>query len=415
MTRALRDAGVIGHKLRVRPTDFIVEERIRLVPGGHGRYRLYRLTKEGWNTTDALAFVARRFGLPRGVLAFGGRKDRHAHTVQYVSAGVPGDLTVVEPGFRFEPAGFVDEPMGPAAIRVNAFRITLRALRGNRVADLARNAQALSHRGLPNYFDDQRFGSFDGRRGFIGKMLVLGQWEEALKTFFTIARPSDSAAVRGRKTALLERWWRWEECLAHAATPSERHVLGFLARRGADYLAALNLLPRDDLSMALSAYQSHLWNLLVARLLASVCPNLATLPGRVAPYRVPLALSAETSAWLLPLTLPTPSARAVMPEPRTAALYEALLVEEGITPRGLRLRDLRSAYLKSTPRAVMLRPGEFELGGVQPDELFPGRVRVTVAFTLPRGAYATMVVRRLVLASPEGGSASEGNSSRGRT
>jgi len=391
--------GVVPHKLRVRPEDFEVEELTYLVPATRGPYRLYTLTKVGWNTTDALASVARRFGLPRGAIAFGGRKDRHARTVQFVTVGADRDVSVVEEGFQLEPAGFVDEPMGPAAVRGNAFRITLREVRPADAPALAANAAALAREGVPNYFDDQRFGSFHPDHGFIGKMLVERRWEDALKGFLALPWEHDPAATKARKAAFRDNWWRWQPCLEHAATPVERHVFAFLARRGADYLAAINLLPRDDVSMALSAYQSHLWNAIVSRLLAELASATVELAGRVAPYRFPLAMSDDARAYLNGLLLPTPAARAAMPDASTETLYAALIAEERITPRSLRLRELRHAYLKSTPRAVMLHPADFSLAEPQADDLFPGRLCLGASFTLPRGAYATMVLRRLVLAA----------------
>ena len=34
---------------------------------------------------------------------------------------------------------------------------------------------------------------------------------------------------------------------------------------------------------------------------------------------------------------------------------------------------------------------------VAPDDLYPGRVKAVLLFTLPRGAYGTMVLKRLTL------------------
>jgi tRNA pseudouridine13 synthase len=42
-----------------------------------------------------------------------------------------------------------------------------------------------------------------------------------------------------------------------------------------------------------------------------------------------------------------------------------------------------------------VQPGRLALGEAKPDELNRGRLRVNVAFTLPPGAYATLVVKRL--------------------
>jgi tRNA pseudouridine13 synthase len=40
-------------------------------------------------------------------------------------------------------------------------------------------------------------------------------------------------------------------------------------------------------------------------------------------------------------------------------------------------------------------PGRLTVGDARPDDLNDGRFKVNVAFTLPPGAYATLVVKRL--------------------
>ena len=46
-------------------------------------------------------------------------------------------------------------------------------------------------------------------------------------------------------------------------------------------------------------------------------------------------------------------------------------------------------------RPLLVQPGKLVVGESRPDELNRGRQRVNLAFTLPPGAYATLVVKRL--------------------
>src|SRR5437773_7113350 len=72
-------------KLKQTPEDFQVEELTDVVPTGEGPFALYRMEKRGWATPDALAAVRRRWKIQPNRLSYGGLKDRHALTVQYLT------------------------------------------------------------------------------------------------------------------------------------------------------------------------------------------------------------------------------------------------------------------------------------------------------------------------------------------
>ena len=52
-------------------------------------------------------------------------------------------------------------------------------------------------------------------------------------------------------------------------------------------------------------------------------------------------------------------------------------------------------HFEPEERVLLVHPGRLAVGEAQDDELNRGRRRVNVAFTLPPGAYATLVVKRL--------------------
>src|SRR5947209_20462579 len=72
-------------KLKRQPEDFQVEELTDVTPADEGPFALYRLTKTGWTTPDAVSALRRRWDLDRRRVSYGGLKDRHAHTVQYLT------------------------------------------------------------------------------------------------------------------------------------------------------------------------------------------------------------------------------------------------------------------------------------------------------------------------------------------
>lgn len=117
-------------RMKATPEDFVVREatalRIRKTPAP---YRVYALEKTGWNTVDALVRIAREKRIPYDRFAYGGKKDRHAHTLQYVTVQAPVDLSHTTKGYSFKWLGFSPEPMGPAMITANHFEVTVRELK----------------------------------------------------------------------------------------------------------------------------------------------------------------------------------------------------------------------------------------------------------------------------------------------
>src|SRR5437763_8948952 len=117
-------------KLKQSPEDFQVEEITPVVAGEEGPFALYRLTKTGWSTPDALAAVRRRWQLELRRLSYGGLKDRHARTVQYLTIFHGPRRRLTHQGLTLHYLGQVGAPYTAHHIRANRFRLTLRSLAG---------------------------------------------------------------------------------------------------------------------------------------------------------------------------------------------------------------------------------------------------------------------------------------------
>ena len=384
-------------RLKSTPDDFYVEEEISLPPGGHGAFRLYRLSKRSWGTEELVRHLARRLGVPRAAIAYGGRKDRAAVTVQHLSIRGRRDRSTEGEGFQLLSLGFVDRPMGPDVIAANHFRIVVRALDPLCTPEVDHNLRRLAGWGVPNYFDDQRFRSVPQYRGFPAAFLVRKQWEAALRLLLTSAAPGASRRQRDRLARLDELWGHWHQCLALAQLPHERRVFEELARPGGTTVRALAAWPREWLSMLLACYQSYLWNqALAAAVQARGAPTVA-LPGLAGDYLFPVQ-GGEDLVALSQLAIPTPGPRLAAGDPVGTQLMHHTLTQEGITPADLSLRPLRTAFLKSTLRRAWVRPTRLTWEW-HPLAAAGGRGGATLhlAFSLPPGCYATMVLRGALL------------------
>src|SRR5271156_3055255 len=152
-------------KVKQEPDDFQVEELTDVAPATDGPFAFYCLAKSGWATPDALAAVRRRWKIDLRRMSYGGLKDRHARTVQYLSIhnGPRRDLTHHDVHVRY--LGQIGSPYTSTDIRGNRFRITVRALNGQVRAEAEKRLAEVAAQGAPNYFDDQRFGSVEGAEG----------------------------------------------------------------------------------------------------------------------------------------------------------------------------------------------------------------------------------------------------------
>lgn len=387
----------ISYKIKVRPEDFQVKEIADLSISSRGPYRVYRLTKCGWNTIDLLLRLARRFNLPLKAFAYGGKKDRHALTEQHITIEDKRDLSRVEPAYRLESLGFSAEPMSASLVKGNRFSLVLRGIRREQAGMLEANLEEVRRLGLPNYFDDQRFGSLDPSLGFAAERFLRGEWEEGVKIVLTSIYPGEKKATKRRKRALREHWGQWQACLQAAGTTLEKAIFRLLIERGPDFAAAANLIPREQMSMLLSAYQSFLWNETAAELVRQMSDLVVELPGRAGKYLFHLSLSSDALHYLATLKLPTVDASARPKDELAAHIFNGKLAERGLKRRAFALPQLKTAYFKSFERRLLLFPEELALEELSEDELCPGRLKAHLSFVLPRGAYGTMVIKRLTL------------------
>jgi hypothetical protein len=79
-----------------------------------------------------------------------------------------------------------------------------------------------------------------------------------------------------------------------------------------------------------------------------------------------------------------------------AAAVKAALEAEGLSPEKFRIRHLRQTYFRRGRRAALVLPEGLEVGEAAADEANPGRLALPLAFDLPPGAYATVLVKALV-------------------
>lgn len=383
-------------KIKCRPEDFVVEELSAVEPRAQGQFGLYRLTKRGLSTFEAIEELSRRLNRPPSAISAGGLKDKHAVTRQFLTIfGKPvGRLSFG--GLRLDPLGRTDKPMRGDLLAGNRFGIVLRDLPDAAAAEaVRRRAEFAARAGLPNYFDEQRFGSLRSGEGFIAAKLMAGDFEGALRLHLATPSRLDSPRERERRTKLDGLWGQWNEAFAALPRGNDRSVVGFLREHPEDFAAAFELIDRRLAQLYLFAFQSYLWNEILARMVSRRLPESGLFFVKYAAGELVFFDSVDDAvlAELRSLVIPLPARKAEFAPGPLAAIATEALSAAGVALEDLRLKGMKHLTFRGGERPALVVPGEMKVGPDEPDELYAGRRKLKLEFALPPGSYATLLVK----------------------
>lgn len=387
-------------KIKVKPEDFLVQEETELpVSPTPDEYAVFRLEKAEWDTFDLLSLLSRRLGVPASALSVGGIKDRYGRTSQLLSVRCRGlrPADVEEKNFRAAFLGYAPRKATAKDVRGNRFRIVIREI-GSREADgFLSRAQSASRWGVPNYYDEQRFGSARHGGGFMGKAMFLGRREEAVRLWLTPSKHDDQK-TRKLKRSAMENWGRWRECLP-LAFGEYRRILEYLADNPRAFRKSLSMMDRKFLVFVLNAYQSYLFNEILARRVGALCAaeGLSTyrVKYNVGEFVFYEGLTEPLLARLSAGLLPVPGFDSRTEDPDVQAALDEVLTAEGIALQDLRVRQMSGVSVHGVERSALAVPEWISGPETQDDDLYPGKKKMTVEFFLPRGSYATVLIKRI--------------------
>jgi tRNA pseudouridine13 synthase len=103
--------------------------------------------------------------------------------------------------------------------------------------------------------------------------------------------------------------------------------------------------------------------------------------------------------YLKGLSFPIPSSKARMPDEAVQEIYEEILKTNGIRPSMFNNIKIRQAFFKSVDRKAIVFPENLSFQTAR-DEIYRGKEKLILKFCLPRGSFATMLVKRLFCEEP---------------
>ena len=251
-----------GGKLREKSEDFYVEEQFdRLEKKEDGNVLVLKLKARNWEHNRLIRFVARSNHVSPNRIYFSGTKDRRSVKVQYLS--IPGvkyrdfSLDDVEIMEHF----YLDSPLAVGTHSRNRFVIKVSNSDEN---TLISNCRAVSEGGVvPNFYGPQRFGSARPVTHLVGREIVKGNYEEAVRTFVGYPGQDRFADIRREyynNPDPGEGLKNFPESL-----DLEREVMKYLLTHPDDYSGAIKVLPRNLVSMFVHAYQGYMFNRILSK------------------------------------------------------------------------------------------------------------------------------------------------------
>jgi len=373
--------------------------------GKEGPYFVYRVTKRKMTTPEAAQILARESKVAAKDVSFAGLKDKQGITVQYVSVRGGKQVSWSGPELKIALAGKAEQPVTNRSLEGNLFDIIVRDLERGDLDRFRRNLQAVKRFGLPNYFDDQRFGCLRHGQGFIVREMLLGKWETALKNFVAGHSPFDSPEELIWKKRIHKNWGDWEKCRELSKRPRDRELFKRLEREPGRLREAFQSVPASVRLIHLYAYQSYLWNKGVALYfrnqlrpaqILEISTDMGNLPcpGRISPE--------EERRWS-DFRFPLLDDRIEIADASAKRAVDAILRREGIARKQLQIHNAPGFQFKAEWRNLMVRPDYLRAKAPRRDS-GSGNHLLELRFQLPPGSYATLVVKRLF--------AGEGNSRR---
>ncbi len=371
------------------PEDFYVKEVLEL-PKNTGNFAWYLMWKRNLSTIRAIKIIRNKLGISKKRISFAGEKDKKAVTEQYISIkNFEGKDFYDFKNVKLKYIGHFDQPVSTDLLKGNEFRIVVREISKEERKNFYENIDLVKKYGMPNYFDEQRFGDIRAINHLIGKAILKGNLEEAAKILLTYTSEKENPKATEARKWLKENWGKFREALRKFPKwlDVELAVLNYLVHHPKDYANALRKLHKKLLLLFVHSYQSHIFN-----------KALSEIIKKTSEYReieFSFGKLAFPKKWLnydliKDLELPIIGFKTNLNEYPgfIKEIYEKILKEEGISLEDFKVKKLPELSCSGDKRKAIVKPENLKY---EEDE------DVILYFFLPKGSYATILIKYLFL------------------
>jgi len=401
------DAPGVGGELKRRPEDFRVVERADFSYGNEGKHAVVRVTLRNYETHEFARDLSDALSASRKRVSWAGTKDRRAVTTQIFTVADVSREEIEEvslKGAEIEHLGRSHQYVSLGDLLGNDFEVRVRD------AEAPENTSAVAEEidefgGIPNLFGSQRFGSRRPVTHLVGERILEDDFEGAVNTY--IAESFETEPERTREAR--ERY---------AKEKDPREALDYFPRQLTYERALLNALvegrePRDTLDalphnlrrMFVNAVQSRIFNLILherkkagLRFDRAYSGDIICFSEDADDLRIPDTSSTQkvtesnvktvrrhVERGRAFVTAPLVGSETVFADGEQGEIEHRVLEKVGVSRSDFDRDDEYGS--EGTRRAVLVHP-ELSWEREGDDVLFD--------FFLPRGSYATVVLREFM-------------------
>jgi tRNA pseudouridine13 synthase len=413
----------IGGVLRQEPEDFIVREITNREEGDSGKQLILEITKTNWDMHHLIRDVSRKLGISQKRIGFAGTKDKRAKTTQKISIYDISEKDIENfylKDVEVKVIGKSTRSIGLGDLYGNEFKITIRDidLKPDELEKILRNTteEILAFGGVPNFFGIQRFGAIRPVTHMFGEQLLKGDFEKAALIYIAQSFPDEPEDVQNAR----DHVWETRDFVEGLKTYPlrlryERAMMHYLVENPGDFAGSFGVLSENISRMFIHAYQSYIFNRVICKRIEQGLPLDKAHPGDIICFKNKEGLpdvkkmqkTAENNVDGMNNLLKRKRAFVTAPlvgyETEFATdvpgeLERKMFEDNGVPQEAFRMKQMPALASKGLRREILLNcKPEFE---TEEDELNPGKSKATLTFSLPKGSYATTVLREYMKTNP---------------
>lgn len=382
----------IGGRIKVRPEDFFVEEIPLYSPVGEGQHVYATIEKIGLSTPAAVRKIARALGISPRIIGYAGLKDAQAITRQTISIDKVPPEAIEQlnfPNIKILDVARHRNKLKMGHLAGNRFRIRVRDVSKENIKGTEAILAALVSKGVPNFFDSQRFGN-RGNTDRLGELLIHSDSVEFVAEF--LGRPQAHEAPSIQTARQLVDEGKWTEALSYWPDKfsDERRMVAAIARADGNIESATKVLNKKLKIFFISAFQSQMFNSLLADRLNTIDQlengDIAYIHQKGASFLVEDADSEQPRAERFEISPSGPmfGLKTKLAEGAPGARERKVLASYGLSLEDFQLADLKIRGTRRPYRFQLKTPEVWWDDGLM------------VSFELPSGSYATRVMAEIM-------------------
>jgi tRNA pseudouridine13 synthase len=357
------------------------------VQNNEHKFPLYLLEKHNIDSNHAIIEIKKQSGLKLRIM---GIKDAKAETSQYASCEQTRNLPkyIITPKTKLTLLGFLRTPLSKSALIGNSFKIKINQTSDNNIQPFL-----LELNKIANFYGLQRFGSERMVTHLVGKALLERNYNKAIEYLLSYTSKYDSKFSKEiREKSRDPKNYQKLIKILPKGMDLERLILDTLVK-GKDSIAVIRSVPINIRRLFVQAFQSYVFNKCLSNALlcnediqkckdGDLCFEIEKplVFGKIRRFREGIDSNNDV----------IPAIRLVgynyQPgKNRFDHITKRILSDENILPSYFYLKDLQELSIQMGFRQTLLCCSEFSHFD-----------RLDLSFKLPKGSYATTLLRELI-------------------